>query len=143
MDTLKSVADAINRANEIVRPYFRKVTPSEIFIPDFARFKMKIYYRTGKSSVYWSLDYTTKENGETVRDEWTGLMKLVRLAETKIKANRQIKSIVIWASDEETPDTKAQRYAHQIYCRTVITCKQAQNLKFTRSGSLVLSQIIN
>lgn len=141
MDTLRSVADAINRSNEIIRPYLRKVIPKEIFIPDFARFKMKIYFKNGKQTPpYWSLDYVHQADGQTVRDEWSGLIKLIRLAEKKIKSNNQIKSIVIWANDSErTPETKKSDYSLQVYCRTYMNCKSAENLQFSRHGHMILT----
>lgn len=138
MDTIRNVIDVLGRANEPIRPYLKKVANFEIFTPDYARYKMTIYYKSKKRASYPSLDTVTKENGATVRDEYESLMKLVRLAEQKIKANSFIKSIVIYCTQEKTPDTSKADYDTLVYKRTYLTTYTNQNICFNSRNELFL-----
>lgn len=136
MDTIKTMNDAIMRANEFVRPYLQKVAKTEYFRPEFSRFKLVIYYHNGKRSTYFSYDYTEKSNGETVRDEWNGMYKLVRLANDKMKANRTIKSAVIFATADKTPRTDESDYNLQVFVKSIFKQVINEIIAFNRSGSM-------
>lgn len=118
MDAIKSISDALTRANQPIRPYFQKVVKSEFFIPEFARFRLVVYYKNKKQSRYPSFDYTEKDNGETIRDEWNGLYKLIRLGNEKLKNNPQVKSIAVYATTDKTPQTNESRYDTEIFLKT-------------------------
>lgn len=70
-------------AMQPVRAYQKKVKRKQ-FQPEFARFKLKFYYKDGNQSVHYSYDfYYTTENGERkkIHDESDGWLKLLRLIE--------------------------------------------------------------
>ena len=136
MDTIRNVINVMERAQEPIRPYLKKVANFEIFTPDYARYKMTVYYKGGKRASYHSLDTVTKDNGATVRDEYESLMKLVRLAEQKIKSSQFIKSIVIYCTEGKTPETKTADYSILVYKRTYLTTYSNQNICFNSRNEL-------
>lgn len=136
MDTIRNVINVMERAQEPIRPYLKKVANFEIFTPDHARYKMTVYYKGGKRASYYSLDTVTKENGATVRDEYESLMKLVRLAEQKIKSNQFIKSIVIYCTEGKRPETQTADYSILLFKRTYLTTYSNQNICFNPRNEL-------
>ena len=70
------------------------------------------------------------------RDEYESLMKLVRLAEQKIKSSQFIKSIVIYCTEGKTPETKTADYSILVYKRTYLTTFSNQNICFNSRNEL-------
>lgn len=138
MNTPQSIADVLKSAQQPIRTYMKKVVNFEIFEPDYARYKMTIYYKGDKRAQYPSLDTTTKENGATIRDEYESLKKLIRLADKKIKSNQFIKSIVIYATIEKTPTYKTADYSIPVYSRTYLTSKTNQNICFNSRNEMII-----
>lgn len=136
MDTVRTITDALTRGNELVRPYLKKV--ANIFEPEYAKFRLVIYYHSGKKSFYPSMDYVTQIDGKTVRDEYSGLYKLIRLAETKFRSHQTVKSAVIYATPDKLPDTSKSDYCIEIYAKTKFTFRSNQKAKFNTRNELIL-----
>lgn len=136
MDTIRTISDAVTRGNELVRPYLKKV--ADYFQPEYAKYRLIIYYHTGKKSFYPSMDYTSKPDGKTVRDEYSGLYKLIRLAERKIKQNATIKSAVIYATPDKLPETEKSDYCIEVYAKTKFTFRTNEKVRFNRNNEMIL-----
>lgn len=136
MDTIRTISDAVTRGNEFVRPYLKKV--ADIFEPEYAKFRLVIYYHSGKKSFYPSMDYVQKTDGKTTRDEYSGLYKLIRLAETKFKTNQTVKSAVIYATADKLPETSKSDYSILIYKKTKFSFASNDKVRFNRNNELIL-----
>lgn len=137
MEAIRTICDAVERGTQIVRPYLKKVSV-EYFTPEFARFKMKLYYHSGKSAVYYSFDYSEKIPGQTIRDEWNGMYKLIRLAKQKLDKHNSIKSVVIWATQDRAPKTSESTYDIQVYLKTKFKEQVNENVVFSPKGTLII-----
>lgn len=80
--------------------------------PEFARFKLKIWWRDGNENVFYSYDYDYfYPDGKKTRrdDEQRGLWKLLKeIGEQKELDN--IKTAMIWMSFDERPATISSSY---------------------------------
>ncbi len=138
MDTIRTMNDALTRSNEFIRPYLKRVTQTEYFTPEFSRFKLVFYFKSGKRATYFSYDYTEKDNGETVRDEWNGLYKLVRLVNDKFKQNRTIKTAVIFCTTDKTPNTAESDYNLKVFLKSVFRQETNQQIAFNPRGTMFI-----
>lgn len=98
-----------------VRSYHHKQART-FYKPDFARFKLKVYFRDGNGKVMFSYDtYKKYVEGKktTVLDEREGLIKLVRCVNKYQKSDRLI-SAVIWACVTPEKNTKESLYNFEV-----------------------------
>jgi len=99
----------INGAHD-PRKYERKKLPTDFYTPEFARFKLVIYLKNGRSRWYYSYD-TIKFQGGARCDEYESLVKLLRI----VKNNAgEYKNAIIYATVEEIPEVKKVNYNYEI-----------------------------
>ena len=85
------------------------------WIPDFARFKLKCYYKDGNASVHYSYDiYHKYENKikQTITDEGEGLNKLITYINS---VQHKIKTAVIWVTFEKEKGVKEAMYNYEVW----------------------------
>jgi len=92
------------------RNYQRKKIPSDFYTPEFARFKLVMYFKDGRSRWYYSYD-TIKFQGGARCDEYESLVKLLRI----VKNNAgDYKNAIIYATVEEIPEVKKVNYNYEV-----------------------------
>lgn len=94
-EALKDLRGVIEKAAEPKREY--KKESEYIYRPDAARFKLVVWFKNGKTRYFRSYD-TKRFKDQTLIDEWTGLMKLMKFA-NELKG--QYKNAIIYATCEE------------------------------------------
>jgi len=104
-----TLATALVKGQEQPRNYNGKQSLS---LPMTARFKMKIWYRDGNSRTYFSYDRVVSAN-KSHTDEWEGLKKLIRLGH--VHHAQEVRTLVIWATGEQTPLTTSATYDYEIF----------------------------
>jgi hypothetical protein len=100
LDVLKEndMRAAINQAQEPTREYVK--TSSYQYKPEKARFKLAVYFKDGNKRYFSSYDNMETKEGRHV-DEYTGMMKLLRLINTY---EGKYKTAVIYATmDQDKP----------------------------------------
>lgn len=103
----------VNYVLQPVRKYQQKKARKQ-FVPERARFKMKLFYLDGNTSVHYSYDfYHVYTDGVKKRqcDEATGLIKLMRYLQ---KVNGKFISAVIWCKLGHDTSTELQAYNCEI-----------------------------
>jgi len=99
----------INGAHD-PRNYQRKKLPTDFYTPEFARFKLVIYLKNGRSRWYYSYD-TIKFQGGARTDEYESLVKLLRI----VKNNAgEYKNAIIYATVEDIPEVKKVNYDYEV-----------------------------
>jgi hypothetical protein len=109
-EVLTDLRTAINAANKETRQYNRKNTPENFYTPDYARFKLVIYYKDGRSRWYYSYDLIKFQNNAHL-DEFESMKKLLRI----VKNNHgQYKTAIIYATIEPKPEVKKCNYNYMV-----------------------------
>lgn len=93
LEGLKDFRAAIEQGQQAARNYETKTDFS--YNPTNARFKLVVWFKNGKTRWYYSFDNVHTLNQVHV-DEWSGIKKLIRLAEIKLKG--QFKNAIIYAN---------------------------------------------
>jgi hypothetical protein len=92
------------------RNYQRKKIPSDFYTPEFARFKLVMYFKDGRTRWYYSYD-TIKFQGGARCDEYESLVKLLRI----VKNNHgEYKNAIIYATVDEIPEVKKVNYNYEV-----------------------------
>lgn len=107
-ELFRAALDPINKAQQ-------KKKRSQ-FKPDYARLKLKFFYRDGNHSVHYSYDFIYRyENGAKtkVSDEELGYVKLLKLIQKQREADTFI-TAVIWANVSDNLSTDSGRYDYEI-----------------------------
>ncbi len=83
--------------------------------PEYARFKLKCYYKDGNTSVHYSYDmYHKYEAGikRHVTDENEGVTKLFTYI---LSVQHKIKTCIVWVTFEKEKGTETARYNNEVY----------------------------
>lgn len=116
METQKNTITAGIAAKQPTRQY-QKPHTQRYAIPALARFKCKVWFLDGNRKCFYSYDTKETKGGAVIRDEWEGLMKLLRMIE-KWHKDGTIKTAMIWANLDDVPNTSGGKYDHEIHKTT-------------------------
>lgn len=107
LQDLRAVMDKVAAGS---RNYERKKEVNEFYTPEFARYKLVIYFKDGRSRWYYSYDLIKFQGGARC-DEMQSMVKLLRI----IRNNQgNFKTAVLYATTEEIPETKKASYNVEI-----------------------------
>lgn len=98
----KDFRGAIEAAAQPVRNYQRK-NDAPSFKPEFARFKLVVWFNDGNTRYYYSFDNKTF-NKELIVDEWEGFKKLIRLVDSY---KGKFKNAIIYATLDAQKSVKS------------------------------------
>jgi uncharacterized protein YktA (UPF0223 family) len=105
LNDFRGILDA---AEVTPRSYERKA-PAPKFTPDYARFKLVVWFKDGNRRYFFSYD-TANFDGRTHVDEYSALKKLIRLVH---KYKDLYKNAIIYASIDPDRKTTAN-YCYQV-----------------------------
>jgi len=105
LNDFRGILDA---AEVTPRSYERKA-PAPKFTPDYARFKLVVWFKDGNRRYFFSYD-TANFDGRTHVDEYSALKKLIRLVH---KYKDLYKNAIIYASIDPERKTTAN-YCYQV-----------------------------
>jgi len=109
-EVLTDLRSVINAADKETRTYNRKNTPEDYYTPQYARYKLVIYFKDGRSRWFYSYDLIKFQNS-THLDEFESLKKLLRV----VKNNAgNYKTAVIYATTEPKPEANKSNYNFMI-----------------------------
>lgn len=129
---LTDIRTAVNHSNEKTRNYNRTETPEKFYTPEYARFKLVIYYKDNRQRWFYSYDLQKFQNSAHL-DEYNALVKLLRV----IKNNfGEFKNAIIYATTKEKPDTATADYSYMIakydfYCNMLTN----EHVSFVHRGN--------
>ena len=107
---LTDLRAAFDKSAQDPRNYNRKKAVNDFYTPDYARYKLVIYYKDGRSRWYYSYDIIKFQGGSRL-DEYESMVKLLRI----IKNNAGLyKTAVLYATTEEIPEVKKVNYNYEI-----------------------------
>ena len=93
---LTDLRAAFDKSAQDPRNYSRKKAVNDFYTPDYARYKLVIYYKDGRSRWYYSYDLIKFQGGSRL-DEYESMVKLLRI----IKNNAGLyKTAVLYATTE-------------------------------------------
>lgn len=98
-----------------VRKYQQKVARAT-FVPLYARFKMKVYFRDGNQKVFYSYDmhYSTKEGVKSkITNEEMGFIKLFRYLKN-LKKDDCYLTVMMWCVMGENTSVKEGIYNFEV-----------------------------
>lgn len=103
--------------NSIVQPIEqnRAKTKRNKWKPEYARFKLKCYYKDGNTSVHYSYDmYHRYEAGikQHITDENAGVTKLFSYIAS---VQHKIKTCIVWVTFEKEKGTENARYNNEVF----------------------------
>lgn len=106
-EALKDFRGILEQATKEPRQYNK--TSSYIYKPEFARFKLVVWFKDGNTRYFYSYD-NKHLNKEVFIDEYEALLKLVKLAH---KFNGTYKNAILYATLD--PDKKtSSNYSYQM-----------------------------
>lgn len=123
-------------ARKPVRSYTKPPAPKYV-IPPVSRFKCKVWFLDGNKKCFYSYDTKQTTNGQTIVDQWEGLMKLMRMIEGW---KGRYKTVMIWANLDPVPMTELNKYDYLVHKSTRYTNETA-DLNFHVSGELDVERI--
>jgi uroporphyrinogen-III decarboxylase len=107
---LKDLRAAMDKVAAGSRNYERKKEVNEFYTPDYARYKLVIYFKDGRTRWYYSYDIIKFQGGARC-DEHESMVKLLRI----VKNNQgNFKTAVLYATTEEIPETSKGIYNVEI-----------------------------
>lgn len=109
-EVLTDLRSVINAADKETRTYNRKNTPDEYYTPEYARYKLVIYFKDGRSRWYYSYDLIKFQNFKHL-DEFESLKKLLRVVKN---AAGSYKTAVIYATTDVKPEANKSNYNFMI-----------------------------
>ena len=104
---------AQRKAAEPTRQYQRKQQRQEFKKPEKARFKCKVWFVDGNSTVMFSYDSKKSIGGTIIIDEYEGYVKLLRQLNEWHQAKR-IRTAMMWANLDKDPLTSTANYDYEI-----------------------------
>jgi hypothetical protein len=109
-EVLADLRSVYNAAEQHTRNYNRKNEPEQFYTPEYARFKLVIYFKDGRNRWFYSYDLIKFQNSAHL-DEFESLKKLLRV----IKNNAgNYKTAIIYATTEIKPEVKKANYCYMI-----------------------------
>ena len=109
-DVLNDIRQAVNKANQEPRQYNRQQTPDKFYTPEYARFKLVIYFKDGRSRWFYSYDLQKFQNSQHL-DEYNSMVKLLRI----VKNNAgNYKTAILYATINPKPETCSADYSYMI-----------------------------
>ena len=130
-DVLRDIRQAVNKSNQDPRPYNRQQAPEKFYTPQYARFKLVIYFKDGRARWFYSYDLQKFQNSAHL-DEYNSMVKLLRI----VKNNAgNYKTAVLYATTAPKPETASADYSYMIakydYYQNMLT---NQNVNFALHG---------
>lgn len=109
-EVLTDMRSVMSKANEKARDYNRTTNPDQFYTPEYARFKLVIYFKDGRSRWYYSYDLIKFQNSAHL-DEFEALKKLLRIIKNNVG---NYKTAIIYATTEPKPEVKKANYCYMI-----------------------------
>ena len=109
-EVLADLRTVINAADEKTRSYNRKNTPDEFYTPQYARYKLVIYFKDGRNRWYYSYDLIKFQNSKHL-DEFESMKKLLRVIKN---AAGSYKTAIIYATTDPKPEVGKSNYNYMI-----------------------------
>lgn len=107
---LNDIRAAVNSAEKQTRQYNRITVQEKYYSPEYARFKLVIYFKDGRCRWFYSYDLQKFQNSKHI-DEYNSMVKLLRI----IKNNAgNYKTAIIYATINEKPEVLKADYSYMI-----------------------------
>jgi hypothetical protein len=129
-DQLKDLRGAIDQAQIPARNYTKK-KETKFYNPDFARFRLVIWFKDGRNCWYYSYDNCHYDKTVFV-DEWNSLKKLIRLADETFKD--QFKNAIIYTNVDPNKATTGNYNYELIKWNIYGQQKQNKGINFMKSN---------
>ena len=107
---LKDLRAVMDKVTTGARSYERKKEVTEFYTPDYARYKLVIYFKDGRTRWYYSYDIIKFQGGSRC-DEMESMVKLLRIVKNQ---QGNFKTAVLYATTEEIPVTSKGIYNVEI-----------------------------
>lgn len=130
-ELVKTTKSAGFAANNPTRHYTKPHQPKYV-IPPVARFKCKVWFLDGNKKCFYSYDTKQSTYGTMIRDEWEGLLKLMRMIE-KWRKDGVVKTAMIWANLDDVP-LSAGKYDYEVH-KTTRFNSNTEELNFLPAGT--------
>ena len=124
----------LDKASKPTRSYTRK-EGAEIYKPERARTKLKVWFTDGNAKSFYSYDNRKKPDGSVFHDEWTGLKKLIQLL---LKFEGKYKCAMIFATADEDPLTGTAHYDVQVLKYTKTRKWENELIGFHKDGYMMI-----
>jgi hypothetical protein len=141
---METLGNLITRAIEPTRKYNQKKKQKQ-FKPDFARFKMKVWFADGNNVSFYSYDWQqyTRKDGTRIKEhnEWTSFKKLVQMVTKWLESKKAVfAEMYIDVNGRTCTDLKNfKECANYVYVVARFDRNRLRNhpfLKFTDTGKL-------
>lgn len=107
---LMDIRSAMNKSKAETRTYNRTQTPEKYYQPEYARFKLVIYFKDGRSRWYYSYDLQKFQNSQHI-DEFNSMVKLIRIVKNNIG---EFKTAILYATSELKPATASANFNYMV-----------------------------
>ena len=125
-DLFKDFSRVLTESVAEVRQYEKKVD-SVIYKPDYARYKLVIWFKDGNRRYFYSYDNKHYKD-KVITDEYEGLLKLIRLTH---KYKGLFKNAILYATGEQNKETKSN------YCIEILKVDIYGNKKTNKCASFI------
>lgn len=125
-DLFKDFSSVLTESVQPVRNYEKKVE-SNIYKPEYARFKLVIWFKDGNRRYFFSYDNKHYKD-QVIIDEYEGLLKLIRLTH---KYQGTFKNAILYSTMDQKKETKSN------YCLEVLKVDIYGNKKTNKAVSFI------